>query len=175
MIPLLGLTGIPALLEFLEVRLNDQKKEDISILQLLDGSLLRSPGLFYVRYLLNCTFLTNTNSLLCLVLEALWSKKRAQELASTLRPMVDERQRALELRLGLLVRCNSRLPHHCATAAGSHVSCVQGSVFGCAGALVAGDSGSLLRHQVLNLGDMMSQTSCLLFCPALPEGWTLTS
>lgn len=49
MIPLLGLTGIPALLEFLEVRLNDQK-EDISILQLLDGSLLRSPGLFYAPW-----------------------------------------------------------------------------------------------------------------------------
>jgi len=63
LIPLLGLTGIPALLEFLEVKLNDQH-EDISILQLLDGSMLRSPGLFYVRYLLNCTFLTNTNSLL---------------------------------------------------------------------------------------------------------------
>ncbi|CAK9010553.1 CSC1-like protein 1 (Transmembrane protein 63A) [Durusdinium trenchii] len=63
LIPLLGLTGIPALLEFLEVKLHDEK-EDISILQLLDGSMLRSPGLFYVRYLLNCTFLTNTNSLL---------------------------------------------------------------------------------------------------------------
>eukprot|EP00435_Cladocopium_sp_Y103_P021254 s3217_g5.t1 len=63
LIPLLGLTGIPALLEFLEVRLNDQH-EDISILQLLDGSMLRSPGVFYVRYLLYCAFLTNTNSLL---------------------------------------------------------------------------------------------------------------
>ncbi|CAJ1397237.1 unnamed protein product [Effrenium voratum] len=63
LIPLLGLTGMPALLEFLEVKLNDHK-EDISILQLLDGTLLRSPGLFYVRYLLNCAFMTNTNSLL---------------------------------------------------------------------------------------------------------------
>eukprot|EP00439_Symbiodinium_sp_Y106_P039195 s5826_g4.t2 len=63
LIPLLGLTGIPALLEFLEVKLTDHT-QDISVLQLLDGSMFSSPGLFYVRYLLNCTFLTNTNSLL---------------------------------------------------------------------------------------------------------------
>lgn len=63
LIPLLGLTGIPALLECLEVKLADHT-QDISVLQLLDGSMFSSPGLFYVRYLLNCTFLTNTNSLL---------------------------------------------------------------------------------------------------------------
>ncbi|CAE7342959.1 TMEM63A [Symbiodinium natans] len=63
LIPLLGLTGIPALLEFLEMKITDQT-QDISVLQLLDGSMFSSPGLFYVRYLLNCIFLTNTNSLL---------------------------------------------------------------------------------------------------------------
>jgi len=63
LIPLLGLTGLPALLEFLEFRLTEGS-DTPSLLQLMDGSLLGSPGLFSLRYLLNCAFLTNASSLL---------------------------------------------------------------------------------------------------------------
>lgn len=62
-IPLLGLTGLEGFLEFLQVAMKDPSGST-SLLQLLDGSVFSSPGLFSLRYLLNCAFLTNTNSLL---------------------------------------------------------------------------------------------------------------
>lgn len=63
LIPLLGLTGLPALVEFLAFGLAETTQGP-SLLELLDGSIFSSPGVFSLRYILNCAFLTNTNSLL---------------------------------------------------------------------------------------------------------------
>lgn len=64
-IPLLGLTGLPALLELLRDKLDDGTIGRITMLDLLGGAVKasNSPGIFSLKYLLNCAFLTNANSL----------------------------------------------------------------------------------------------------------------
>lgn len=62
-IPVLGLSSLPALREVLQSRLV-HPDEHTSVFQLLRGTMLSYPGIFTIKYLLNCLFLTNSNQML---------------------------------------------------------------------------------------------------------------
>jgi len=62
-IPVLGLSSLPALTELLQAKLID-RDDHTSLIQLLNGSMLSYPGVFSIKYLMNCLFLTNSNQML---------------------------------------------------------------------------------------------------------------
>eukprot|EP00930_Biecheleria_cincta_P039842 TRINITY_DN27344_c0_g1_i1.p1 TRINITY_DN27344_c0_g1~~TRINITY_DN27344_c0_g1_i1.p1 ORF type:complete len:823 (+),score=130.57 TRINITY_DN27344_c0_g1_i1:56-2524(+) len=62
-IPVLGLSSLPALRELLQARLTD-RDDHTSMIQLLHGSMLSYPGIFSIKYLMNCFFFTNSNQML---------------------------------------------------------------------------------------------------------------